>query len=243
MSTEAPRFFNVWLVQSNMVYRGVPYTVVCDWIQEGRLTAKDCVRTADESNWRYIGEHELFKAYLGMPEATPRANDDADALEDVEIDYSSRKEEEEDQDPDMIPLIDISMVLLVFFMMTAQDLLTRSPVDSPKAAHTEITDNHSALMANIQRDPDNPQKALYFFGDDFNPGSVLTEDGLIQKLEDAIRDRGNTPQVLIIRADGGLHYGTVSGMTVRLQKMLSGLKNTGSRIHAQVKQKAEGGTP
>jgi biopolymer transport protein ExbD len=242
MASDAPRFFNVWLVQSNMVYRGVPYTVVCDWIQEGRLTAKDCVRTAEESNWRYIGDHELFSAYLAMPQATPRPDDAAEALGDVELDFSMRKQEEGEEDPDMIPLIDISMVLLVFFMMTAENLLTRSPVDSPKAAYSEIADNKSALMANIQRDPDNPKRAQYFFGDDFSPNAVLTDEGLVQKLEDAIRDRGNTPQIIIIRADGLLPYETVSAMTVRIQKMLKQIGNSGTRIKAQVRQKSEGGS-
>ena len=34
MAADTPRFFNVWLVQPNTVYRGVPYSVICDWIQE-----------------------------------------------------------------------------------------------------------------------------------------------------------------------------------------------------------------
>lgn len=229
MAAEAARFFNVWIVQSNMVYRGVPYSVVCDWIQEGRLTARDCVRTAEESNWRYIEDHELFKAYLEMPEATPRAEDEAEALADVDMDFSVKREEEGDEDPDMIPLIDISMVLLVFFMMTAQDLLTSSDIDSPKSPVAEITEQNASLFVNLKKDPINPSKILYSFGKETK--AEMTDDEVVEKVQDAVTQRAGAA-IVIIRADGGLPYEKVSAMVAKLQ----GKTPAGTRIQAQVKQ-------
>lgn len=227
---ETARAFNVWIVQSNMVYRAVPYSVVCDWIQEGRLTGKDCVRTADEKNWKYISDHELFRAYLDMPAATPGAEDDADALADIEMDFVVKKAEEEgDEDPDMIPLIDISMVLLVFFMMTAQDLMTQSPVDSPKAGFTNITDNKSAVMVNIMRDRDDPNKLLYYFGDDFKV--ELTEDTVTDRARDEMAQRSGVP-IVIIRADSNLPFEKVQSLQIALQ-----LKIPNVKIQGQVKGK------
>ena len=36
MAAEKRRFLDVWIIESNTVYREVPYTVVCDWIQQGQ---------------------------------------------------------------------------------------------------------------------------------------------------------------------------------------------------------------
>jgi hypothetical protein len=32
-----PQVFDVWVVETNTVYKQVPYTVVTDWAQQGRL--------------------------------------------------------------------------------------------------------------------------------------------------------------------------------------------------------------
>ena len=34
---EKRRFFDVWIIETNQVYKEVPYTVVADWVQQGRL--------------------------------------------------------------------------------------------------------------------------------------------------------------------------------------------------------------
>ena len=38
---EKRRFLDVWIVDSNTVYREVPFTVVADWVQQGRLLEDD----------------------------------------------------------------------------------------------------------------------------------------------------------------------------------------------------------
>src|SRR5437867_2605428 len=127
------RSLDVWITDRNMVYRGVPFTVVVDWIQEGRLLEADRVRTNTSQAWQKLADNPLLNLYLTKAEED-RAEDAAEALERIELDFEPKKHEEaEDDDVDMIPLIDISMVLLVFFMMTAQDLLTATPIDTPKA--------------------------------------------------------------------------------------------------------------
>jgi biopolymer transport protein ExbD len=73
-----------------------------------------------------------------LPRAEPlRAGDAAEALEPVVLDAPEvRHVEEDDDDVDMIPLIDISLVLLIFFMMTASissGMFT--PIETPSARH------------------------------------------------------------------------------------------------------------
>ena len=39
--TEKRRFIDVWLVESNTVYKEVPFAVVTDWVQQGRVLEND----------------------------------------------------------------------------------------------------------------------------------------------------------------------------------------------------------
>jgi biopolymer transport protein ExbD len=116
---EKRRFLDVWIVESNTVYREVPFLVVTDWIQQGRLLADDRVRPSGTAEWYPIGGMPSFAAY--MPKVQEhRAEDQAEALEPVQVDFTWKSaREDDDEDVDMIPLIDISLVLLIFFMMTA----------------------------------------------------------------------------------------------------------------------------
>ena len=51
---EKRRFLDVWIVESNTVYREVPFTVVCDWLQQGRLLEGDHVRPSGTADWKRI---------------------------------------------------------------------------------------------------------------------------------------------------------------------------------------------
>src|SRR3954471_10768380 len=114
------RALDVWLVEGGAVYRAVPFTVIADWIQQGRLLAEDRARLAgSKTAWTPLGKIPAFQPYF--PKAEPQAAEDqAEALEAVEGDFRwNRRRDEEEDDPDMIPLIDVTLVLLIFFMMTA----------------------------------------------------------------------------------------------------------------------------
>lgn len=142
--------YNVWIVGSNTVYRGVPFTVICDWIQEGRLLPKDCVRTPEEQNWHYLSDMQLFQPYFPQKDTMPKADDAAEAYAPIEMEFQPRHGEAEDEDPDMIPLIDISMVLLVFFMMTSSALMAESPdVQVPEAKVAYAAEKVGALYITV----------------------------------------------------------------------------------------------
>jgi biopolymer transport protein ExbD len=116
---EKRRFLDVWILDSNTVYREVPFTAVIDWIQQGRLLGDDMLRWSGQKDWFKLGGVPAFTAYLPRAD-TNRIEDQAEALERVELDFSfKRPQPDEDEDVDMIPLIDVSLVLLIFFIMTA----------------------------------------------------------------------------------------------------------------------------
>src|SRR5436190_16318150 len=116
---EKRQYLDVWIVESETVYREVPYTVATDWIQEGRLLEDDMLRVSGTTEWSRLATLPAFQAFL--PKSEPlRAQDQAEALESVRLDFAWKPQrDEEDDDVDMIPLIDVSLVLLIFFMMTA----------------------------------------------------------------------------------------------------------------------------
>src|SRR5262249_9751912 len=136
-----------------------------DWVEEGRLLDKDCVRPAGQNTaaWQRIKEHPQLAPFLAILDI-PR-EEEPPGGEDQEIDLviEERKKAVDDDDVDMIPLIDISMVLLVFFMMTAENLVAGLPVNSPIARHAKVHDQSSTIPVSVLFD-DNGQ-VIFLVGD------------------------------------------------------------------------------
>src|SRR3954471_24671303 len=119
MASKPDRVLDVWITETNAVYTGVPFSVVADWLQQGRLLADDRVRLAGKQQWHPITRVPALSPYLPREEPLETAGP-AEALEPVDLGWNWRHPgESDDEDVDMIPLIDISLVLLIFFMMTA----------------------------------------------------------------------------------------------------------------------------
>jgi biopolymer transport protein ExbD len=144
------RLLDVWILESNTVYRQVPFTVISDWIQQGRLLAEDRVRPAGKDAWYPIGKVPALSAYL--PRAEPQSvGDQAEALAPVELEVQPPKTvEAEDDEVDMIPLIDVSLVLLIFFVMTAAvQTGMLSPVNTPRVQHLYSTPDNEMLWVEL----------------------------------------------------------------------------------------------
>jgi biopolymer transport protein ExbD len=159
----ADRLLDVWLIDLNEVYSAVPFTVIADWLQQGRLLAEDRVRLAGNKKWHTFATVPAFAPYL--PKAEPlEAADQAEALEPVDLGLDwKRPHEDEDEDVDMIPLIDISLVLLIFFMMTAtvtSGML--SPIDTPPARHKLDDIIHDSLWLGIEATSQGGAKGPWF---------------------------------------------------------------------------------
>ena len=145
---------DVWIVESKTVYQGVPFTVVADWLQQGRLLDDDRVRPTGKGDWARIGDTPSLKPYVPRPEPL-RAEDKAEALEPVGLDMDWRpRRGEEDEDVDMIPLIDVSLVLLIFFMMTtaATSSGLAAPPITPIVNNPQIFENIRAIQINVGLD-------------------------------------------------------------------------------------------
>ncbi|MCE9567616.1 MAG: biopolymer transporter ExbD [Planctomycetes bacterium] len=170
-----PKAFDVWFVTANTVYKGVPYHVVADWTQQGRLGASDMVRPAGTTvAWGKVEDQEGLDDYLPKPSGARSVPAGVlagletvhvgevvtegqleDAGEPVELPepepLPGKPRIEEDDEVDMIPLIDISMVLLVFFIIIrAAGAL--APVDVPEMKYAgELSADPQAITINIDK--------------------------------------------------------------------------------------------
>jgi biopolymer transport protein ExbD len=240
---EKRRELDVWIVQGNTVYRKVPYTVVTDWIQEGRLLGEDRVRSVGGDKWHAIDKVPALAAFL--PRAQPFAIEDrAEALEPVEagsgFDWRAGRGEEEEGDVDMIPLIDVSLVLLIFFMMTAAiGAGVFSPIRTPDAIYNVSTITKEMYWVGIDvKGPDGKPETRdgrpvpwYSVGKGeetylLRPGQgpaeerAVTQDPaeVIAKLREELKGAGGPVRVRI-RADRGLLIEDINAMTARLQEL------------------------
>ena len=149
---EKKRFFDVWILDSNTVYKEVPYAKVTDWLQEGRLLEDDKGKPSGTKEWMRLGDIFEFQPFLPRVEEG-RPDDQAEAMESVHLDFAyKRPADDEDDDVDMIPLIDVSLVLLVFFMLTATGIGGVTPVPTPETEHGFQAEPTAGLTIDINLD-------------------------------------------------------------------------------------------
>jgi biopolymer transport protein ExbD len=161
---EKRRFIDVWLVDSNTVYKEVPFAVVTDWVQQGRVLENDKWKPSGTAEWFPFGGRPEFAPYF--PKVEPhRTEDQAEALEPVHVDFTfKRPREEEDDDVDMIPLIDVSLVLLVFFMLSATTAGMAAFVRTPEVENTLMADTPDAFRIDVSNDNGAPIYSLAVAG-------------------------------------------------------------------------------
>jgi biopolymer transport protein ExbD len=225
------RLLDVWILEINTVYREVPFVVVTDWLQQGRLLREDCVRRAGSKQWHAIDKVPALGPYL--PRAEPqRAEDRAEALEPVELGLDWRRPgEEEDEDVDMIPLIDISLVLLIFFMMTASvapGML--SMIATPSAQYQTAAITHDTYWVGVdtrsrsgrfEKDEAGRPLPWYSFGKDSKellaPSTEMTPalDALAKDLSDSAPGEVK----IRLRVEKTMPIETVKDVTQQLQQV------------------------
>jgi biopolymer transport protein ExbD len=239
------RLLDVWVIELNTVYREVPYAVVTDWLQQGRLLADDKVRPAGGAAWHTVGKIAALTPYLPQPEPF-RAEDQAEALAAVETGLEwKRPDEEEDDDVDMIPLIDISLVLLIFFMMTASvSSGFFSNIKTPGARHQLAAISKDQFWIGI--DTKNPQGKVekgadgkpvpwYSLGRDakrlhspVKDSAVVLAD-FLQRVQQELAELPppeprDVPIKIRIRADRSLPIELIQAITLGLQEQEARLK-------------------
>jgi biopolymer transport protein TolR len=119
----------------------------------------------------------------------------------------------------VVPYIDVMLVLLIIFMVTAPLLTQGIKVELPKAGAEPIQDvpNHPPIVISVDVDGN-----LYInLGDDEDQPASSQE--IIAKTSAVLRNRAETP--VLVKADRAVPYGNVVGAMVLLQQ--AGADNVG----------------
>jgi biopolymer transport protein ExbD len=217
------RFLDVWIIEANTVYKEVPFTVVADWIQQGRLLEDDMVKPSGTREWQRIGGSPDFSPYL--PSALPhRVEDTAEALEPVEVGFSWKQpRDDEDEEVDMIPLIDVTLVLLIFFMITALPGAS-ALINLPEARRGEVDTDFNEAGISIDLRGKGADEEMRFTLSMGNVPSQSPEDQNLQTVGEAL-DRfalmlakNQEPVDVTINAHEDVRASVLLQITLALQK-------------------------
>ena len=116
---------------------------------------------------------------------------------------SSRAKRPPMSEINITPLVDVMLVLLVIFMITAPMLTVGVPVDLPKTKASSLTEKGEPVTLSLNKD-----------GDLFLQETKITPDDLIAKLNAIMDAKPGTR--LFVRGDQGLAYGRVMELMGRL---------------------------
>lgn len=214
--------FDVWYVKADTIYKNVPYSVVTGWADQGRLAATDKVRTAGiEEPWVTIKNHPQIGDFLfRRGEPAEASSEQAEQLGPIEMDtHWPKSAADDDDDVDMIPLIDISLVLLIFFMMTAA-VSTLSPTGVPEMKYAaELEDGSNTITLVIDKRPNNEVSLSMRVGntEPAEDANLRTIEELMQHL-DARLGEFERPPVVHIACHRGLERSWVSDIASELNK-------------------------
>jgi biopolymer transport protein TolR len=101
------------------------------------------------------------------------------------------------------PLVDVMLVLLIIFMISAPLLTVGVPVELPKTEAVAVKDNHKPVSVTVKRD-----------------GSIYVQESLTQyaDLTDTLKQIAGEgyDQPIFVRADGGAPYEDVARVMAKL---------------------------
>ena len=103
------------------------------------------------------------------------------------------------------PFVDVMLVLLIVFMVTAPLLTVGVPVDLPETKASQISDDQAPLLISIQSD-----------GKIALQNRVIDADELIPRLEAVARAKPETR--IFVRGDKNVSYGEVMGVMGLVQE-------------------------
>jgi biopolymer transport protein TolR len=105
------------------------------------------------------------------------------------------------------PLVDVMLVLLIIFMVTAPLLSAGVPVQLPDANAKPLNQNPSEISLSIAAD------GVIYLGD-----AALAPGALTQTLADVPPGPDGKPPQVVLRADRGLDYGRVMAVMGELNR-------------------------
>lgn len=110
----------------------------------------------------------------------------------------------------VVPYIDVMLVLLVIFMITAPLLTQGVNVDLPQAAAEPMqADSDEPLVVSVDK------QGNYFLNIGDNPDDPIDDQGLVNKVAAVLRHKPKTP--VMVKGDRNVNYGKVVRAMTLLQ--------------------------
>lgn len=107
------------------------------------------------------------------------------------------------------PFVDVMLVLLIIFMVTAPLLVAGVPVNLPESRANALEQEQEPVQISIDRD------GRIYLGEE-----ELSRDALISRLGDiAARQNPENPRQIMLRGDTTLQYGLVMGVMGELNRV------------------------
>lgn len=115
-------------------------------------------------------------------------------------------------DINVVPYIDVMLVLLVIFMVTVPLLQQGVEIDLPKVADTQSlpTEEQKPVILSVDRN------GVYFLNVADNPQQPLDADRVLARAAEVLRANPRLP--VLVKADQRVDYGTVVRAMVLLQR-------------------------
>lgn len=114
----------------------------------------------------------------------------------------------------VVPYIDVMLVLLIIFMITAPMLTQGIKVDLPKAAAEPLPEDlmrqHQPLILSVD------SAGKYYLNIGKDEESALDEDVIVERVATVLRREPQTP--VLVKADTNVPYGRVVNGMVLLQE-------------------------
>lgn len=119
---------------------------------------------------------------------------------------STSQDDDVVSDINITPLVDVMLVLLIVFIVTAPLLTNSVKVNLPKAAPTQSTDQNKALVISVK-----PDGAIFL---DKDPVKVENFEQEITQ-----RKTANSKLALNLNADETVPYGTVAKLLASIERV------------------------
>lgn len=119
---------------------------------------------------------------------------------------STSQDDDVVSDINITPLVDVMLVLLIVFIVTAPLLTNSVKVNLPKAAPTQSTDQNKALVISVK-----PDGTIFLDKDPIN----------LENFEQEITQRknANSKLALNLNADETVPYGTVAKLLASIERV------------------------
>ena len=112
----------------------------------------------------------------------------------------------------VVPYIDVMLVLLVIFMITAPLLSQGVKVNLPQASSQKLSTKQQPLIISVD------QKGRYFLNMAKQPGTALSANQLMSKINYILMHKKSSVNGVYVKGDRAVNYGKVVQAMVLLQK-------------------------